>query len=119
MNLPRGKYIRNRVGEPATDEAEHFIKCPPVRGLPNSALHSRRASQRKPHDIMQFALETLVNLDVSSLPAGDIERIAVPDVTARPDHSVLRLSDLNISRLTVELQQEEARYQRRSGEHGP
>ena len=112
MNLPRGKYIRNRVGEPATDEAEHFIKCPPVRGLPNSALHSGSAAQGRPHDIIQFALETLVNLDVSSLPAGDIERIAVPDVTARPDDSVLRLGDLNIGRLTVELQQEESRYQR-------
>ena len=31
MNLPRGKYIGNRVGQPATDEAEHFIRCPGLR----------------------------------------------------------------------------------------
>ena len=32
MNLPRGKYIGTRVGQPATDEAEHFIKCPGCGG---------------------------------------------------------------------------------------
>jgi hypothetical protein len=32
MSVPRGKYIGNRVGQPATDEAEHFIKCPGCGG---------------------------------------------------------------------------------------
>ena len=32
MNLPRGKYIGKRVGLPATDEAEHFIRCPACDG---------------------------------------------------------------------------------------
>ena len=32
MNLPRGKYIGKRVGLPATDEAEHFIRCPACGG---------------------------------------------------------------------------------------
>jgi hypothetical protein len=30
--IPRGKYIGKRVGQPATDEAEHFIRCPACGG---------------------------------------------------------------------------------------
>lgn len=26
-DIPRGKYIGKRVGDPPVDEAEHFIKC--------------------------------------------------------------------------------------------
>jgi hypothetical protein len=26
-DIPRGKYIGKRIGEPAADESEHFIKC--------------------------------------------------------------------------------------------
>jgi hypothetical protein len=32
QKFPRGKYIGKRVGQPATDEAEHFIKCPACAG---------------------------------------------------------------------------------------
>jgi CRISPR/Cas system type I-B associated protein Csh2 (Cas7 group RAMP superfamily) len=30
--IPRGKYIGKRVGQPATAEAEHFIRCPACDG---------------------------------------------------------------------------------------
>jgi hypothetical protein len=33
QKFPRGKYIGKRVGQPTTDEAEHFIKCPGCGGL--------------------------------------------------------------------------------------
>ena len=33
MNLPRGKYIGKRVGQPATDEAEAFHQMPRLRRL--------------------------------------------------------------------------------------
>jgi hypothetical protein len=31
-DIPRGKYIGKRIGQPATDEAEHFIRCPACGG---------------------------------------------------------------------------------------
>ncbi len=30
--IPRGKYIGRRVGDPPKDEAEHFIRCPACGG---------------------------------------------------------------------------------------
>ena len=32
MDIPRGKYIGKQLGEPPTDEAEHFIKCGECNG---------------------------------------------------------------------------------------
>jgi hypothetical protein len=32
IGVPRGKYIGKRVGQPASDEAEHFIRCPACNG---------------------------------------------------------------------------------------
>jgi uncharacterized C2H2 Zn-finger protein len=32
FEIPRGKYIGKRVGRTATDEAEHFIRCPACGG---------------------------------------------------------------------------------------
>jgi hypothetical protein len=31
-NVPRGKYLGKRVGDPRKDEAEHFIRCPACGG---------------------------------------------------------------------------------------
>jgi DNA-directed RNA polymerase subunit RPC12/RpoP len=31
-NVPRGKYLGKRVGDPPKDEAEHFIRCPACGG---------------------------------------------------------------------------------------
>jgi hypothetical protein len=28
FEIPRGKYLGKRLGEPPADDAEHFIKCP-------------------------------------------------------------------------------------------
>ena len=30
--IPRGKYIGRHVGDPPTDEAEHFLRCPACGG---------------------------------------------------------------------------------------
>jgi hypothetical protein len=32
IDLPRGKYLGRRVGDPPKDEAEHFIRCPACGG---------------------------------------------------------------------------------------
>ena len=32
MMIPRGKYLGERVGDPPTDEAEHFLRCPACGG---------------------------------------------------------------------------------------
>ena len=31
-NVPRGKYLGRRIGDPPKDEAEHFIRCPACGG---------------------------------------------------------------------------------------
>ena len=31
-NVPRGKYLGKRIGDPPKDEAEHFIRCPACGG---------------------------------------------------------------------------------------
>ena len=31
-DIPRGKYIGRRIGDPPKDEAEHFIRCPACEG---------------------------------------------------------------------------------------
>src|SRR5215203_883396 len=31
-DISRGKYIGKRLGEPPTDEVEHFMKCPACHG---------------------------------------------------------------------------------------
>ena len=32
FEIPRGKYLGKRLGEPPADDAEHFIKCPACAG---------------------------------------------------------------------------------------
>ena len=46
MNLPRGKYIGKRVGQPATDEAEHFIRCRPAAGRLIAAILAKFSSTK-------------------------------------------------------------------------
>jgi hypothetical protein len=46
MNLPRGKYIGKRVGQPATDEAEHFIRCPACDGWIDCAISAKCSSTK-------------------------------------------------------------------------
>jgi hypothetical protein len=53
MNLPRGKYIGKRVGQPATDEAEHFIRAQPAADRSTAVIWFRFSSMKAPCPIQR------------------------------------------------------------------
>ena len=60
MDVPRGKYIGRRLGDPPQDEAEHFIRCQARRS--SGAVAQPSTNRRKVAGAATLA-QTLVTHD--------------------------------------------------------
>jgi hypothetical protein len=68
---------------------------------------------------LQLILQLAIDFGIPSAPAAHIESVSVADRTARAYNAVLRLRDLNVGGLSVELQEQKSRHQSRCDEHDP
>ena len=82
-DIPRGKYIGRRLGDPPASEAEHFIRCPSAAAGSTAVISAKCSSMKgrcrtrrriNRNDIKNKNPHSMV--EVKHLQSGDVTAVA-------------------------------------------